>query len=121
MHKPRYQQATLPNLTSASLPETALSIDARFQFAVNCGAQSAVVFFAEDQAITLHAHLPASLEYFLMRSQQGALALGMDFSESAKQCTDAFIAGYLGRIQQELRLMQPNQQQAASASHCAYH
>jgi hypothetical protein len=121
MHKSLSQHATLPNLTGAHLPPVELSIDARFQFAVNCGAQSAIVFFEEDQAISLHAHLPASLEYFMMQSRRGALALGVDFSETAKECQNAFVAGYLGRVQQELRIMQPSRQTAASASRSAFH
>jgi hypothetical protein len=106
--------ATLPNLSGANLPPVALSIDARYQFAVNCGAQSAMVFFEEDQAITLHAHLPASLAYFMRQSRLGAEALGIDFSETAKECSNAFVAGYLGRIQQELRLMRPSPPQSNS-------
>jgi hypothetical protein len=119
MHKPAYQHATLQHLAGAHLPHVELAIDARYQFAVNCGAQSAVVFFEEDQAISLHAHLPASLAYFLQESRRGALALGVDFSETAKECQHAFVAGYLGRIQQELRIMRPSQQHAASASKSA--
>jgi hypothetical protein len=115
-NKTTYQAALL---TGANLPRIELAIDARFQFAVNCGAQSAMVFFEEDQAISLHAHLPASLAYFLQESRRGALALGVDFSETAKECQNAFVAGYLGRIQQELRIMRPSQQHAASASNAA--
>jgi hypothetical protein len=106
--------ATLPNLSGANLPPVALSIDARYQFAVNCGAQSATVFFEEDQAITLHAHLPASLANYMLQSRLGAEALGIDFSETAKECSNAFVAGYLGRIQQELRLMRPSPPQSNS-------
>jgi hypothetical protein len=116
MHKPNQQQATLPHPSGAQMPHITLPIEARYQFAVNCGAQSATVFFDEDQAITLHAHLPASLGYFLRQSRLGAAVLGVDFSESAKACTDAFVAGYLMRLQQELRIMRPTQQQAVNPS-----
>ncbi len=98
-----------------------LPVDVRYQFAVNCGAQSAMVFFDEDQAITLHAHLPASLGYFIQQTRRGAAALGVDFSEMSKACTNAFVAGYLGRIQQELRIMRPTHQHAANSNQTAFH
>lgn len=121
MHKPNFQQATLPHPSGAHLPHVTLSIDARYQFAVTCGAQAAMVFFEEDQAITLHAHLPASLAYFLTRSRLFAAALGADFSDSAKACADAFVAGYLGRIQQELRFIRPTQQSSGDTKRASFH
>lgn len=121
MHKPAYQPATLPHPSGAHLPHVTLAIDVRYQFAVTCGAQAAMVFFEEDQAITLHAHLPASLGYFLKQSRLGAAVLGVDFSESAKACTDAFVAGYLGRVQQELRIMRTAPQPVFNAKPTAFH
>jgi len=101
------QTAYLPNPVGANLPHVSLSIDARFQFAVTCGAESATAFFYEHPEITLHAHLPVSLGYFIQQAKQGAVALGVDWQGRDKEITDAFLAGYLGRIQQELRIMQP--------------
>lgn len=121
MHKPAYQPASLPNLAGAHLPPVLLAIDARYQFAVDCGAYAALVFFDEHPEITLHVHLPASLEHFIRQTRLGAAALGVEWNGRDKETTDAFLAGYLGRIQQELRSMQPSQQQAASASQTAFH
>lgn len=101
------QTAYLPNPVGANLPHVSLPIDARFQFAVTCGAESATAFFYEHPEITLHAHLPVSLEYFIQQAKQGAAALGVDWQGRDKEITDAFLAGYLGRIQQELRIMKP--------------
>lgn len=100
------QQAFLPDLNGVP-SSIALAINARYQFAVTCGAQSATAFFEEDQAISLHAHLPASLAFFTEQARLGAAALGLDYIDYIKPCTDAFVAGYLGRIQQELRIMRP--------------
>jgi hypothetical protein len=100
------QTAYLPNPIGANLPPVSLPIEARFQLAVNCGAESATAFFNNHPEITLHTHLPVSLDYFLSQAKQGAAALGVDWQGVDKQVTDAFLAGYLGRIQQELRIIQ---------------
>lgn len=99
--------AVLPDVFGSKKPSVFVSIDARFQFAVTCGAKSASTFFEEDDAISLHAHLPASLAFFTEQARLGAAALGLQYGEYAKACTDAFVAGYLGCIQQELRRMRP--------------
>nr|WP_315467282.1 hypothetical protein [uncultured Undibacterium sp.] len=101
------QHAFLPDFNGAP-SSISLTINARYQFAVTCGAQSASAFFEEDDAVSLHAHLPASLAFFTEQARLGAAALGLDYSDYIKPCTDAFVAGYLGRIQQELRLMRPS-------------
>jgi hypothetical protein len=101
------QQAFLPDLNGVP-SSISLTINARYQFAVTCGAQSATAFFEEDQAISLHAHLPASLSFFTEQARLGAVALGLQYSDYAKACTDAFVAGYLGRVQQELRIIRPS-------------
>lgn len=109
-------KAYLPHINDKHFPEVILPIDARFQFAVTCGAQSASAFFEEDDAISLHAHLPASLAFFTEQARLGAAALGLQYSDYAKACSDAFVAGYLGYIQQELRVMRPCKQSAPHAS-----
>lgn len=101
------QHAFLPDFNGAP-SSIVLTIDARYQFAVTCGAQSATAFFDEDHAISLHAHLPASLAFFTEQARLGAAALGLQYSDYAKACSDAFVAGYLGRIQQELRIIRPS-------------
>lgn len=112
--------AILPDTVHGEPSSILLSIDARYQFAVTCGAQSATAFFDEDHAISLHAHLPASLAFFTEQARLGAAALGLQYSDYAKACSDAFVAGYLGRIQQELRIIRPSntpQHRHATAMH----
>lgn len=120
MHNTTSKTAVLPHLDGSHRPFVTINIDARFQFAVTCGAQSASAFFEEDDAISLHAHLPASLAFFTEQARLGAAALGLDYLDYIKPCTDAFVAGYLGRIQQELRIIRPSnapQQRQAAAIH----
>ena len=112
--------AVLPDALNGTPSQILLSIDSRFQFAVTCGAQSASAFFEEDDAISLHAHLPASLAFFTEQARLGAAALGLDYLDYIKPCTDAFVAGYLGRIQQELRIIRPpnaHEKRQAAAMH----
>lgn len=112
MSKSSQSHAALPNAFGSKRPSVFVSIDARLQFAVTCGAQSACAFFEEDEAISLHAHLPASLAFFTEQARLGAAALGLSYSDYAKACTDAFVAGYLGYIQQELRRIRPSSNHA---------
>ena len=121
MHKPATQQATLPHPAGAHLPHITLPIDARYQFAVDCGAYAAMVFFDEHSEITLHAHMPASLEYFIRQTRVAAGALGVEWAGRDSNVVNAFMAGYLGRLQQELRTMRPTQQQSSSATQTAFH
>jgi hypothetical protein len=121
MNRTSHQRAQLPDSPCERLPHIALPIDARFQYAVDCGVIAACAFFDEDQSITLHAHLPASLEFFLRQTRKGAAALGVNFSDTSQAIADAFCAGYLGRIQQELRIMRPRQPHAHHASGNAFH
>ncbi|MFZ6688478.1 hypothetical protein ACO0K0_12095 [Undibacterium sp. SXout11W] len=107
MHKRSFQAATLTNIDGNHLPPVETQVDARYQMAVTCGAQAAIAFFGEDHSVSLHAHLPASLAYFLKQSRLSAAALGVEFEDYRQACTDAFVAGYLGRIQQELRIIRP--------------
>lgn len=113
-------KASLPHPNGRHFPSLVLTIDARYQFAVTCGAESASAFFHEHPEITLHAHLPASLEYFLRQARVGAAALGVEWAGRDREITDAFLAGYMGRIQQELRIMRtpnPPEQRAPAAMH----
>jgi hypothetical protein len=79
MNRTSHQCAQLPGSPCDRLPHVALPIDARFQYAVDCGVIAAQAFFYENEAVTLHAHLPASLEFFLRQTRKGAAALGVNF------------------------------------------
>lgn len=112
--------ATLPKIDGRDSQIVLKAIDIRYQFAVNCGAYAACAFLEDDDSISLHAHLPASLEFFSEQARLGAAALGLDYLDFIKPCTDAFVAGYLGRIQQELRIIRPTsarEKRQASAMH----
>lgn len=108
MHNPSINYAMLTDISGLHLPPLTLQIDARYQMAVSYGAHAAEAFFNEDTANSLHKHLPASLAHFLNQSKQSALLLGISFDGFRQALSDAFIAGYMGRIQQELRLIRPS-------------
>jgi hypothetical protein len=113
--------AVLPHPSGAHLPHITLPIEARYQFAVDCGAYAAAVFFDEHPEITLHVHLPASLEYFVRQTRLRAAALGVEWSGRDSRVTDAYMAGYLGRIQQELRIIRPTPQPVFNDADMAFH
>ncbi|MFZ6673956.1 hypothetical protein [Undibacterium sp. Xuan67W] len=115
------QQAILPNLAGMHLPPVALAIDARYQFAVDCGAYAAMVFFEEHPDIALHTHLPASLACFQQNVRQTVASLDVVMTGRDQPVIDAFVAGYLGRIQQELRTMHPAPQSVRHDDEPAYH
>ncbi|MBI3283421.1 MAG: hypothetical protein HYZ65_01015 [Burkholderiales bacterium] len=120
MFNPSHQPAILPNISGAHLPPLALPVDACYQGAVDCGIRAAQAFFNEDEAVSLHAHLPACLHHYLQLVRQACAVL--EFSETVWQqheqaSRDAFCAGYLGRIQQELRSMRAPPPQHAAALH----
>jgi hypothetical protein len=116
-----HQTAALPCFAGERLPYISLTVAARYQYAVNCGAQAAMLFFSDHHDITLHAHLPASLAYFIERAQQEVKRLGLGESSRDAEVVNAFVAGYLGRIQQELRFMRTPQQPAANQAETAFH
>ncbi|MES2935295.1 MAG: hypothetical protein V4805_17610 [Pseudomonadota bacterium] len=103
MFKPSKQPALLVNLAGAHLPPVALSIPAQYQFCVDAGVSAAEGFFDDLTAIGLHDHIAFSMHVFTSSVRAGMVASG-DYSPGTMQaCVDAFAAGYLGRIQQELR------------------
>lgn len=114
-----FQAANLPNLAGTHLPPLELPVDASYQSAVDCGMRAAQAFFNEDEAVSLHAHLPACLHHYLQFLRQAcALLVSAEtvWQQHEQASRDAFCAGYLGRIQQELRLMRsspPRQRHAA--------
>ncbi|GGC98725.1 hypothetical protein [Undibacterium terreum] len=104
MLKRDQQPALLANLIGPHLPPVALNVSARYQFCVDAGACAAVDFFDDLAAVGLHDHIALSLQAF-NRSLRAAARQNPEFASiGAQACTDAFAAGYLGRIQQELRL-----------------
>ncbi|GAC1607465.1 MAG: hypothetical protein NVS3B3_10360 [Aquirhabdus sp.] len=115
------QQANLPNLAGMHLPPVALAIDSRYQFAVDCGAYAAMVFFEEHPDIALHTHLPASLACFQQNLRHRVASLDVVVNGRYQPVIDAFVAGYLGRIQQELRTMKPASRSAHHDDEPAYH
>ncbi|MFZ6693759.1 hypothetical protein [Undibacterium sp. SXout20W] len=108
MSKSKNLNAILPHPHGKQLPPTELNIDACYQGAVNCGIRAAQAFFNEDEAINLHAHLPACLHHYLNVLRESCAVLKPSESvwlQHEQASRDAFCAGYLGRIQQELRIM----------------
>ena len=96
--------ALLANLAGAHLPPMALNVPAQYQFCVDAGASAAVGFFDDRAAVGLHDHIACSMHVFTSSVRVG-MAVHDDISPGAmRACTDAFAAGYLGRIQQELRV-----------------
>lgn len=98
------QPAFLTNLAGAYLPPVVLSVSSQYQFCVDAGALAAVCFFDDLNGVGLHDHIACSMEIFTSTVQQSVVALEAHFPGTLEACTDAFAAGYLGRIQQELRL-----------------
>ncbi|MGZ9045941.1 MAG: hypothetical protein ACXW24_16085 [Telluria sp.] len=98
--------ALLVNLGGPDLPPVVLNISERLQFCVDAGASAALGFFDDLTAVGLHDHIALAMHAF-MQPARAYLVDNDHLSPSTLQaCTDAFAAGYLGRIQQELRLFQ---------------
>jgi len=115
------QPALLVNLAGAHLPPVALSVPAQFQFCVDAGAVAAVGFFDDLTTLGLHDHVAAAMHVFF-RSVRSVTVDEPDLVPAFVQsCTDAFAAGYLGRIQQELRLFHRKNSTAASPYARAVH
>jgi hypothetical protein len=96
--------ALLGNLAGPGLPPVALNVAADYQFCVDAGVHAAEGFFDDLTAVGLHDHIALCMHTF-MRSARVVIAGAGDLSVvTARGCTDAFAAGYLGRIQQELRI-----------------
>jgi hypothetical protein len=107
MRKGIERPATLVNLGGPALPPVVLNISQRFQFCVDAGAIAAVGFFDCLTVVGLHDHIALSMHLFMRSVRSTADNLGEmpPTPKAAQDCTDAFAAGYLGRIQQELRLI----------------
>jgi hypothetical protein len=107
MRKGIERPATLVNLGGHALPPVVLNISQRFQFCVDAGAAAAVGFFDSLTVVGLHDHIALSMHMFMRSIHATADRLAdKPLTPGTKQeCTDAFAAGYLGRIQQELRII----------------
>jgi hypothetical protein len=113
MNKSMSNRAVLPAIADMHISAIELAIDAQYQSAVNCGILAAQAFFTEDDAICLHAHLPACLHHYLHVVRQSCALLELAeciWQQHEQASRDAFCAGYLGRVQQELRQMRPSSQ-----------
>lgn len=106
MSASRNELAFLTNLAGAHLPPVLLNVAAAFQYCVDAGAMAAVRFFDEATAIGLHDHIAVSMRDFSSSVRVGMAVADVFSSDTMQSCVDAFAAGYLGRIQQELRLFQ---------------
>lgn len=96
--------ATLPNIVGTNLPPLDLGISSEFQFCVDAGASAANAFFGNLSDFNLHDHIAMALQSFAASVGAGLAATGDYDPIKMQACTDAFAAGYLGRIQQDLRL-----------------
>lgn len=98
------QPALLANIAGPHLPPVALNISSQYQFCVDAGASAAMGFFDDLAAVGLHDHIAYAMHVFTSSVAAGMAATG-DYAPAKMQaCADAFAAGYLGRIQQELRM-----------------
>lgn len=97
--------AVLLNQGCQGSPVISLNVPVELQFCVDAGAAAAYTFFDDRTAIGLHDHIAASMHAFMqsMRSTPTHARQTGPQSTGWQGCTDAFAAGYLGRIQQELR------------------
>ena len=98
------QPALLANLGGAHLPPVALSISSRYQVCVDAGVSAATAFFDDLAVVGLHDHIACAIEVFTASVRAGMAATGDSSPQRLQAFIDAFAAGYLGRIHQELRL-----------------
>lgn len=75
----------------------------QYQFCIDAGVNAAEGFFDDLTAMGLHDHIAFSMHAFMGVAHAAAASCNMP-PLTSQGCTDAFAAGYLGRIQQELRL-----------------
>ena len=99
MHKATFPRAVLPNLLGKGFPEHELNIAGQYQFCVDVGAMAASDFFGNMPDCALHDHIALAAHEFIRMAAKASLT-----PQELQASRTAFIAGYLGRIQQELRL-----------------
>ena len=96
--------AVLTNLAGSHMPPVLLSVSAQYQQCVNAGASAARSFFDDMTTVGLHDHIACSMQLYFASLAASSANPTEQKSAQLQQCVDAFAAGYLGRIQQELRL-----------------
>lgn len=104
----RGNPAVLENLRGAHLPPVALTVSADYQFCVDAGALAGAGFLDDMALFCMHEHIAASMHAFVSGLERALAAPSMTGeawpANRRQACIDAFAAGYLGRVQQELRL-----------------
>lgn len=123
MRDPLISMALLATLNGPGLPTVVLNISERFQFCVDAGAAAAIQFFDELTSIGLHDHIAESMHLFLCASPSTTDADPNRCSVPGlpQQYADAFAAGYLGRIQQQLRVFHKAGDHSAAARSMVTH
>jgi len=108
MRKRAQMVAQLPHPRSAELPSMVIDVPAELQFCVDAGACAAAYFCADITKVGLHDHIAVSMHAFMLSLESSIVAAspknGQWLCERKQHCIDAFGAGYLGLVQQELRL-----------------
>jgi len=105
MTNPTEKCAVLLTTGEQGLQLIALSVPVELQFCVDAGAAAAYKFFDDRTTVGLHDHIAVSMQAFMhsMQSTHEPCAHVAPGAVEWHGYTDAFAAGYLGRIQQELR------------------
>jgi hypothetical protein len=96
--------AILRNPCGPNFPPLVLNMPASFQLCVDAGAAAAMGFFDDADGCALHDHIAFSVRAFTDAVRALVAMFGQETAVSVQGCVDAFAAGYLGRIQQELHL-----------------
>jgi hypothetical protein len=91
-------------LAGKHLPPLELGIKMEYQFCVDAGVAAATDFFCSLSDFSLHNHIAVAAQSFCTSVGAGLAAAGCYEPATMQASMDAFAAGYLGRIQQELRL-----------------
>ncbi len=99
----------LPNIGGPHLAPLALSISSEYQSCVDAGAMSADVFFENIATVGLYDHIACSMQVFISSTKSSVVTAPICAPTMLKSCVDAFAAGYLGRVQQELQMFQDAQ------------
>ena len=104
MHSTLYTPALLANLAGHHLPPAALSVSSQCQFCADAGASAAVGILDDLAVVGLPDHFACSVQVCISSARAGLAAVDDYPAEAMQACIDAFATGYLGRVQQELRL-----------------
>lgn len=100
--------AYLPHLAGGHLPPLELATSAHYQPYVTAGAAAACDFLANITCVRLQSHMAKAFLAVSALLENDVTSFGMMPGASSHHCADAYLAGYLGRLQQELTLLRPN-------------